>query len=213
MTAIVGPSGAGKTTVADLIPRLLNQLEGKILVDGTDISDVHPEAIRDNISYLSQNPYLFKGTIRENITFGLEGKSQKEIEKACEQAGALQFIQKLDKKFDSILTSGGSNISGGQRQRLAIARAFLKAAPILIFDEPTSSLDFETEKTIIKSLGELCRSEGCTIIIITHNVKTASDCDNLIVVENGHVQIINEFKNTPEDNNWFNKFLTTEIGR
>lgn len=207
----MGPSGAGKTTLIDHIPKLLRICSGNILIDDVDISEIRPNELRKNISYLSQNPYLFKGTVKENITFGLHGKSQKDIENACEKAGALEFIQKLDNGFDSYITPGGTNISGGQRQRLALSRAFLKAAPILIFDEPTSSLDFETENIIFKNLIAFCKSEGCSIVMITHRVQTALSCDNLIVVQNGQANMIEKFKNAKEGNIWLNKMLLTEV--
>lgn len=185
MTAVVGPSGAGKSTIASLLLRFWRVQGGKILIDGTDISDVRIEMLREAISYVGQEPFLFDGTIRENILVGRRAASSEEVIEAATAAGAHEFISALPDGYDSLVGELGSNLSGGQRQRIAIARAFVRDSKLLILDEPTSALDTETERRIQMSLQNLMR--GRTTIMIAHRLSTIRDADRIVVLEAGRV--------------------------
>lgn len=182
--AVVGPSGAGKTTLCALIPRFYEPASGKILIDGTDIKDVTLRSLRSNIGVVEQDVYLFSGSVRENIAYGRDGATDEEIRKAASLAGALDFIEELPNGFDTYVGERGVKLSGGQKQRIAIARVFLKDPPILILDEATSALDNESERLVRDSLSRL--AEGRTTVTIAHRLTTVKNCDRIIVLtENG----------------------------
>ncbi len=182
--AVVGPSGAGKTTLCALIPRFYEPASGKILIDGTDIKDVTLRSLRSNIGVVEQDVYLFSGSVRENIAYGRDGATDEEIRKAASLAGALDFIEELPNGFDTYVGERGVKLSGEQKQRIAIARVFLKDPPILILDEATSALDNESERLVRDSLSRL--AEGRTTVTIAHRLTTVKNCDRIIVLtENG----------------------------
>lgn len=182
--AVVGPSGAGKTTLCALIPRFYEPASGRILIDGTDIKDVTLRSLRSNIGVVEQDVYLFSGSVRENIAYGRDGATDEEIRKAASLAGALDFIEELPNGFDTYVGERGVKLSGGQKQRIAIARVFLKDPPILILDEATSALDNESERLVRDSLSRL--AEGRTTVTIAHRLTTVKNCDRIIVLtENG----------------------------
>ena len=194
--AVVGPSGAGKTTLCALIPRFYEPASGKILIDGTDIKDVTLRSLRSNIGVVEQDVYLFSGSVRENIAYGRDGATDEEIRKAASLAGALDFIEELPNGFDTYVGERGVKLSGGQKQRIAIARVFLKDPPILILDEATSALDNESERLVRDSLSRL--AEGRTTVTIAHRLTTVKNCDRIIVfTENGieeegtHAELMN----------------------
>ena len=194
--AVVGPSGAGKTTLCALIPRFYEPASGKILIDGTDIKDVTLRSLRSNIGVVEQDVYLFSGSVRENIAYGRDGATDEEIRKAASLAGALDFIEELPNGFDTYVGERGVKLSGGQKQRIAIARVFLKDPPILILDEATSALDNESERLVRDSLSRL--AEGRTTVTIAHRLTTVKNCDRIIVLtENGieeegtHAELMN----------------------
>ncbi len=183
--AIVGPTGAGKSTLVSLIPRLLDPWEGRITVDGLDIRQVSLESLRSQVAIVLQDPFLLPLTVAENISYGRPGAGIKEIMKAAEAAGAHEFIQKLPQGYQTIIGEGGASLSGGERQRISIARALLKDAPILIMDEPTSSLDSATEADLVKALEGLMA--GRTTFIIAHRLSTIRNADRIVVLEEGKV--------------------------
>ena len=194
--AVVGPSGAGKTTLCALIPRFYEPASGKILIDGTDIKDVTLRSLRSIIGVVEQDVYLFSGSVRENIAYGRDGATDEEIRKAASLAGALDFIEELPNGFDTYVGERGVKLSGGQKQRIAIARVFLKDPPILILDEATSALDNESERLVRDSLSRL--AEGRTTVTIAHRLTTVKNCDRIIVLtENGieeegtHAELMN----------------------
>lgn len=194
--AVVGPSGAGKTTLCALIPRFYEPASGRILIDGTDIKDVTLRSLRSNIGVVEQDVYLFSGSVRENIAYGRDGATDEEIRKAASLAGALDFIEELPNGFDTYVGERGVKLSGGQKQRIAIARVFLKDPPILILDEATSALDNESERLVRDSLSRL--AEGRTTVTIAHRLTTVKNCDRIIVLtENGieeegtHAELMN----------------------
>jgi len=183
--AFVGPSGAGKTTICSLLPRFYEVEAGAILIDGIDIRDMRLKALRSNIGIVSQDVFLFAGTIRENIAYGRLDATEEEIAEAARRARLDRVIADLPDGLDTVIGERGVKLSGGQKQRLAIARIFLKNPPILILDEATSALDTETERAIQQSLAELSR--GRTTLVIAHRLATIVNADRILVVENGRI--------------------------
>ena len=182
--AIVGPSGSGKTTLCSLIPRFYEVSEGCIRIDGNDIRDVTLHSLRENIGVVQQDVYLFSGTIRENIRYGLRNATDEMIVDAAKKAGAHEFISELEHGYDTYVGERGIKLSGGQKQRISIARVFLKNPPILIFDEATSSLDNESEKIVQQSLELLAK--GRTTFVIAHRLSTVRNAEVILVLtENG----------------------------
>jgi len=182
---LVGHSGSGKTTLTRLLLRFSDIESGEIRIDGQNITGVTQNSLRKNIAYVPQEPMLFHRSLRDNIAYGRPGATDKQIRKAAEQANALEFIEKLPEKFDTLVGERGVKLSGGQRQRIAIARAILKDAPILVLDEATSALDSESEKLIQDALEKLMKNR--TSIVIAHRLSTISKLDRIIVLENGSI--------------------------
>ena len=182
---IVGHSGAGKSTLANLLLRLYDAEEGRILIDDTDVKDLPLDFMRKNISIVSQETYIFEGTIYENIAYACEGASQAEVVEAARSAGAHEFIVRLEEGYETKVGAGGHNLSGGEKQRISIARAILKKPKILVLDEATASMDTKTERMIQMSLDSL--SEGLTTITIAHRLSTLKNADKIIVIENGRL--------------------------
>jgi ATP-binding cassette subfamily B protein len=185
VVALVGPSGAGKTTLASMLLRFYDPDAGAIRLDGRDLKTLSLASLRRNIGLVLQEPVLFGATIRENIAYGRPGATFKEIQAAAGAAGAHDFIVALPRGYDTSIGERGAMLSGGQRQRLSIARAFLKDAPILILDEPTSALDAETEATLLATLRELIR--GRTTLIITHRLSTVREATRIVVLQDGRI--------------------------
>lgn len=183
--AFVGESGSGKTTLANLLVRLYEQEKGSIKLDSIDIREFSIKQIRDNISYISQNTFLFSGTIRENLLFGNSDVSDDDISQVCKICELEEYINSLPLKFNTRIEENGKNLSGGQKQRLAIARALLKKPEILIMDEATSNLDYITEKTIENTINKF--SKNMTTIIIAHRLSTIKDCDKIFVFKDGQI--------------------------
>lgn len=186
--ALVGPSGAGKTTFVRLILRLYNLTSGHIIIDGQDISHVHLEDLRRNISLIPQDPILFHRSLRDNIRYGRPEATDEEVLLASKQAHCDDFIDALPDKYDTLVGERGIKLSGGERQRIAIARAILRNAPILILDEATSSLDSHSESLIQEALTGLMK--GKTTIVIAHRLSTIRKMDRILVINDG--QIIEE---------------------
>ncbi len=184
-TALVGPSGAGKSTVISLIPRFYDPVAGEILIDGQDIAHVTKQSLRNAIAYVSQQPYLFEGTIRDNIRYGRPDATDAEVEAAARHAYAHDFILAQPQGYDTLVGENGVTLSGGQRQRLSIARALVRNAPILLLDEATSALDTESEKAVQKALDEAM--SGRTVVVIAHRLSTIVRADKIIVMQQGRV--------------------------
>jgi ATP-binding cassette subfamily B protein len=185
VVALVGPTGVGKTTLANLIPRFYDVCEGAISIDGMDIRDLTIKSIRQQISIVLQNVFLFHGTVRENILFGRQEAAEDEMVRAAKIANAHEFVMQLPNGYDTLIGERGVKLSGGQRQRIAIARTVLKDAPILILDEATSSVDTETELLIQQALEQLMI--GKTVIIIAHRLSTIRNADLIVVLEGSHI--------------------------
>ncbi len=182
---LVGPSGAGKTTLVNLLMRFWDPTRGEILIDGQNIRDITQDSLRTNISFIPQDPTMFNRSLRENIAYGRPDATDAQIRRAARFAAAHDFIMDTEKKYNSLVGDRGIKLSGGQRQRVAIARAFLKNAPILILDEATSALDSETELAIQESFDEL--ANGRTTIAIAHRLSTLRNMDRIIVIKDGHI--------------------------
>jgi ATP-binding cassette subfamily B protein len=184
-TALVGRSGGGKSTVMNLILRLYEAGSGQILCDGQDIATVGLASLRQQVGYVAQENFLFKGSVRDNIAMGRPGASEDQIVAAAKAAYAHDFIMGFERGYDSPCGEHGMQLSGGQRQRIAIARAFLKDAPIILLDEATSALDSESEQAIQKALRTLC--EGRTTIVIAHRLSTVAQADEICVLDRGRI--------------------------
>lgn len=184
-TALVGPSGAGKTTIVSLLPRFYDPSGGRILIDGQDVAKVTKNSLRHAIAYVSQHPYLFEGTIADNIRYGRPDATDAEVEEAAKLAYAHEFILEQPKGYDTPVADGGSSLSGGQRQRLSIARALIRRAPILLLDEATSALDTESEVLVQKALDTAM--EGRTVLVIAHRLSTIARAQKIIVMLRGRV--------------------------
>jgi len=185
MTAFVGHSGAGKSTIINLLPRFYDAQKGKILIDGQNIKEVNLNSLRKNMSLVSQDVILFDDTIKSNIAYANINANQKEIEEACKFAAADEFINKLDKKYETIIGENGVRLSGGQKQRISIARAILKKAPIILLDEATSSLDAESEEILQNAITNLTKNK--TTLVIAHRLSTIHNADTIFVLKNGEI--------------------------
>ncbi len=182
-TALVGPTGAGKTTLMRLLLRFHDPDSGKVEIDGHDLTSITMTSLRENIALVSQRITLFPGTVGENIAYGRRDATADEVEEAARSAEALEFISTLPDGMETEIGEGGHRLSGGQRQRLSIARAVLKDAPILILDEATSSVDNETEAAIQRSLVRV--SKGRTVLVIAHRLSTIRNADRIVVIDDG----------------------------
>lgn len=185
LTALVGPSGSGKSTLLKLCARFYDPQQGQILFNGIDMKTLEPESLMSHISMVFQDVYLFQDTIRNNIRFGKTDATDEEIESAARQACCHEFIMRLPKGYDTQVGEGGCTLSGGEKQRISIARAILKDAPVVLLDEATASLDPENEVEVQRAINRLIA--GRTVIVIAHRLKTIKNADNIIVLEEGHV--------------------------
>lgn len=185
---IIGGTGDGKSSLINLIPRLYDVSEGKVLVGGVNVKDYDLKALRDQVANVLQKNVLFSGTIKENIRWGDENASEEEVERVCKLAQADEFIQGFDKKYDTYIEQGGTNVSGGQKQRLCIARALLKKPKILILDDSTSAVDTKTDSLIRKAFRE--EIPNTTKIIIAQRISSVQDADKIVVMDNGKIDAI-----------------------
>jgi ATP-binding cassette subfamily B protein/subfamily B ATP-binding cassette protein MsbA len=181
MVALVGPSGVGKSTMVSLIPRFYDVKSGSITLDGRDLRDITLDSLRQQISIVLQDVFLFHGTVRENILFGNPLASDDKVIEAAVTANAHEFVSAMPEGYDTLIGERGVKLSGGQKQRISIARALLKNAPILILDEATSSVDTETEVLIQEALERLMT--GRTVVIIAHRLSTISKADKIVVLD------------------------------
>jgi ATP-binding cassette subfamily B protein len=183
--ALIGHTGSGKTTLASLVPRFYDVSAGRVAIDGADVRDVRLSSLRSQIGVISQDPFLFSTTVRENIAFGRGDATDEEVEEAARLAQAHEFIEKLPNGYDTVIGERGITLSGGQRQRIAIARALIVDPRILILDDATASVDATTEAHIRLGLREVMR--GRTTIIIAHRLSTIALADELVVLDHGRI--------------------------
>ena len=185
MTALVGPSGGGKSTIASLLTRFWDVKSGQVLVRGEDIRDVPLHDLMDHISMVFQRVYLFQDTVYNNISMGRPDASREEVVEAAKKARCYDFIMKLPDGFDTVIGEGGATLSGGEQQRVSIARCILKDAPIIILDEATASVDADNESCIQEAINELCR--GKTLLVIAHRLNTIRHADEILVIADGKI--------------------------
>ena len=185
LTALVGPSGCGKTTLMKVMARFYDPQSGMVLFGGADERGLDPEKLMRRISFVFQDVYLFRDTVRNNIAFGREGATEAEVEEAAKRACAHDFILRLPQGYDTMVGEGGSTLSGGEKQRISIARALLKDAPVVLLDEATASLDPENEVEVQRAVNALV--EGRTVVVIAHKLRTVENADNIVVMEAGRV--------------------------
>ena len=183
--AFVGKSGVGKTTIFNLLCKMYEITKGEILIDGININELDEDSIRGNITIISQNPYIFNKSIRENLKLVKNDLTDEEMIKACKMACLDEYIESLENKYDTIIGEGGVNLSGGQRQRLAIARSLIQKTEIILFDEATSALDNETQEKIQTSINNM--KGEYTILIIAHRLSTIINCDRILYIEDGKI--------------------------
>ncbi|MCR5311765.1 MAG: ABC transporter ATP-binding protein/permease [Lachnospiraceae bacterium] len=186
MTALVGPSGGGKSTIASLLARFWDVDSGRVLVRGEDIRDVSLGSLMDKISMVFQRVYLFQDTVYNNIAIGRPDATREEVENAAKKARCYDFIMQLPEGFDTVIGEGGASLSGGEKQRISIARCILKDAPIVILDEATASVDADNERAIQEAISELCRNK--TLLVIAHRLKTIKDADEILVISDGQIK-------------------------
>ena len=184
-TAIIGSTGSGKSTLVNLIPRLHDVTGGRILVDGVDVRDMEPEDLWQRIGIVPQRPYLFSGTVASNLRFGKPDATEEEMWAALEVAQAADFVRAMPDGLDSPISQGGTNVSGGQRQRLAIARAIIKKPNIYVFDDSFSALDVATDARLRQALD--AETADATVIVVAQRVTTIMDADQIIVLEDGAI--------------------------
>ena len=183
--AVVGETGSGKTTLGYLVARLYDVTDGDIRIDGRDIRDLTFDSLRQVVGVVSQETYLFHGTVRENLEFAKPGATMEQIEEACKAARIHEHMMSLENGYDTIVGERGYRFSGGEKQRLAIARAVLRDPPVLVLDEATSALDVETERAVQDALDSL--SHGRTTITIAHRLSTVRDADLILVLDKGKI--------------------------
>ena len=206
---IVGKSGEGKTTMFNLLCKLYDNQEGSILLDGIDIKELDEESIRGNITIITQNPYIFNLSIKDNLKLVKNDITEEEIKEACHLACLDDFINNLPQGYDTVVGEGGVNLSGGQRQRLAIARALVQKTKIILFDEATSALDNETQSQIQKAIDNL--KDKYTIVIIAHRLSTIVNCDNIMILQGGKIIDSGTHKNLLKSNKEYKRLCETEI--
>jgi ABC-type multidrug transport system fused ATPase/permease subunit len=183
--ALIGPSGAGKTTLLQLLPRFYDPDGGVVRIGGVDVREMQLADLRRHIAYVQQEAILLPATVAENIGYGRAGATRAEIEAAARAANAASFVERLPQGYDTVVGEGAARLSVGEKQRLNLARAFLKDAPILLLDEPTSSLDVENEELVIESLRQLMR--GRTTLIVAHRLATVRGVDRIFVLDGGKI--------------------------
>lgn len=209
VTAIIGGTGSGKTTLINLIPRFYDVDSGKVFVDGVDVREMAQEQLREKIGFVPQQSVLFTGTISENIRYGKENATADEVEHAAEIAQAKEFIAKMPEGFDAVISQGGTNVSGGQKQRLSIARALVRKPEIYIFDDSFSALDFKTDAKLREALkGETGDS---TVIIVAQRVSTIIDADQIIVLDNGKITGIGKHKELMESSAVYREIVMSQL--
>ena len=209
VTAIIGGTGSGKSTLINLIPRFYDVDSGKVLVNGVDVSEMTQENLREKIGFVPQQAVLFTGTIAENIRYGKEDATDKEVEHAAEIAQATEFIRDMPEGFHSVIAQGGTNVSGGQKQRLSIARALVRKPEIYIFDDSFSALDFKTDAKLRAALK--AETVSSSMLIVAQRVSTIMDADQIIVLDNGKIAGIGNHKELIETCKVYREIVMSQL--
>jgi ATP-binding cassette subfamily B protein len=209
VTAIIGGTGSGKSTLINLIPRFYEINSGSILVDGVDIREMSQEILRAKIGLVPQKAVLFTGTIAENIRYGKKDATLEEIRRAADTAQATEFITGMIDGFNSEIAQGGKNVSGGQRQRLSIARALVRKPEIYIFDDSFSALDFKTEARLRRALKK--ETAGACLLIVSQRVSTIMDADRIIVLDEGQIVGIGSHKELLESCRVYHEIISSQL--
>lgn len=186
-TAFIGSTGSGKSTLINLVPRFFDASEGEVLVDGVNVRDVSQHELHERIGYVPQKGYLFSGTFASNLRYAKEDADMEEMRKASEIAQAVEFIDAKPEGFDTPIAQGGTNVSGGQRQRLSIARALVKTPEIFIFDDTFSALDFKTDASLRKALAQMCKEKGSTVLMVAQRISSILHADQIVVLDKGSI--------------------------
>ena len=209
MVGIIGGTGSGKTTLVNLIPRLYDATKGNILINAIDVREYYKKELDDNIGLVPQKAVLFSGTVSENIRWGAESATMSEVKKAAEIGMASDFIEKMPKKYDTYISQGGVNFSGGQKQRLTIARALIKKPEILIMDDSLSALDYATDAALRKALKE--NSQGTTVIMVTQRISTIKDADLIIVLDDGNLAGVGTHEELIKESSVYKEICSSQI--
>ena len=207
--AVVGKSGSGKSTIINLLSKIYEVTSGEVLIDGYNVNDLDKYSLRNNIAVISQKPYLFNMTIKENLLLVNPDASQKQIEKVCKICELHDYIMSLPKKYNTLVGEGGVTLSGGECQRIAIARALLRKTNIILFDEATSALDNETQANIQQAINNI--SSEYTMLIVAHRLSTIKDCNKIIVVNDGKICGIGSHKELYKDNEIYRTLYENEL--
>ncbi|MEO5953072.1 MAG: ABC transporter ATP-binding protein, partial [Chloroflexia bacterium] len=209
VVAIIGGTGSGKSTLVNLIPRFYDIDSGAILVDGTNIRDMSQETLRSKIGLVSQQAVLFSGSITNNIKFGKEDATTEEIERAAATAQATEFITNMPDTYNSTIAQGGTNVSGGQKQRLSIARALVRHPEIYLFDDSFSALDFKTDARLRAALRK--ETADSTVLIVAQRVSTVLDADKIIVLDEGRVVGMGRHKELLRSNEIYREIVASQL--
>ena len=209
VTAIIGGTGAGKSTLVSLIPRFYDIDSGHILIDGVDVREMSQEHLRAKIGFVPQKAVLFSGTISENIRYGKEDASEEEVQHAADVAQATEFISDMQDGFASVIAQGGMNVSGGQKQRLSIARALARKPEIYVFDDSFSALDFKTDARLRAALKK--ETLDATVLIVAQRVSTVMDADQIIVLDEGHIAGIGNHRTLMRTSEVYREIVTSQL--
>src|SRR6185437_14787434 len=209
VTAIIGGTGAGKSSLISLIPRFYDIDSGAILVDGVDVREMSQEHLRSKIGFVPQKTVLFSGTIAENIRYGKEDASDEEVYHAAEVAQATEFIAGMKDGFDSVIAQGGTNVSGGQKQRLSIARALVRRPEVYVFDDSFSALDFSTDARLRAALRR--ETTGATVLIVAQRVSTVLDADQILVLDEGRLVGVGTHRELLESNPVYREIVSSQL--
>jgi ATP-binding cassette subfamily B protein len=209
VTAIIGGTGSGKSTLISLIPRFYDVDSGHVLVDGVDVREMSQEHLRAKIGFVPQKAVLFSGTIAENIRYGKEDASDEEVRHAADVAQATEFISEMADGFDSEIAQGGTNVSGGQKQRLSIARALVRRPEIYVFDDSFSALDFKTDTKLRMALKK--ETLDATVFIVAQRVSTVMDADQIIVLDDGHIVGIGNHRELMQTSEVYREIVSSQL--